>query len=764
MLKEDKEQDIASNAEALAPHGLFETPSVPDEIYQHKEEEILKGIDFDKLTRLMNISLQEIQPARSRDLILLVGKTGAGKSTTLNYLMGCPLQSRKRGARTLIDVENGPAYAEIGHDILSSKTLYPKVVPTKEFPELAYIDLPGFRDTRISEEKLCSHMGIQMAIRFAKAVRGIIVVIDFSSLIAERGTDFVDLLNILGGFLKNETVLNTTGSSSRLLFVFSKVPLDCTIEDILTTIKDANTELLSKQQTYNEELNKIMLHLAEITNFLAEWRRVNQNIEARLRVEKRILETAFDPSFIEAKKIKDIHDRYKMLSEEWQKTVVQLVGFELILKYKANPVNLFIIRGKEPDDKRKILEHIAGLQNVPPIKQEDFILDGNKDEEWNVLDKVIQRIAREGAELLRVQTSHPEEYASLKKYKKLVQEQHAQQEQLLQHLKSHTLSALELNKAYEEIFSLSEEMIKYLNKKKEEKQHKKKELKEKLSALDTAEPTRYEHPSLAPVIFEVHKPSSFGFDVKSVVLCGATSMISIPFILAGGLFGLIGGGSAKLLQQAGLNISDNKIIKISFTPLLAAMFPSMKLLILLSSESYDFQYNDLPFINIQRKCDPFSEYSEMLLGNSDWFISNIYNELGSYGFDVSREFIDPIQGKYEINYRNRNISKDYSGKLTVWIELFVEKRIHPEFKPRIDILKNELARLELVMSSYIEPDLKQVARMLEEEKKAFNRCFKKRGVTIHIMRNLREKIIAVSKAYGSFMRMSFRVSSRPKKK
>src|SRR5687767_2833695 len=62
----------------------------------------------------------------------------------------------------------------------------------------------------------------------------------------------------------------------------------------------------------------------------------------------------------------------------------------------------------------------------------------------------------------------------------------------------------------------------------------------------------------------------------------------------------------------------------------------------------------------------------------------------------------------------------YTGKVAVWIELFVEKRIHPDIKPRIAILKKNLEQLEFLMNSYLKNDHEQLAQLLVEEEKSLS--------------------------------------------
>lgn len=122
----------AENASLASLQGLFSSQNnatsatAPvEESHQRKGNEGLKGIDFDRLANLIEISRKQIEPANQRELILLVGRTGAGKSTTLNYLMGSRMSVEEVDIDTRLVVAKGEKmYAKIGHNE-DSETLHP---------------------------------------------------------------------------------------------------------------------------------------------------------------------------------------------------------------------------------------------------------------------------------------------------------------------------------------------------------------------------------------------------------------------------------------------------------------------------------------------------------------------------------------------------------------------------------------------------------------------------------------------------------------
>ena len=101
------------------------------------------------------IEMGEVQATNvdKRKAVIFIGNTGAGKSTAVNYLLGCEMESvRKRdvglaGNGRIVRVKPGSAVLEqasIGHSNQSA-TFIPDVIDTQD-PSTVYIDCPGFLD------------------------------------------------------------------------------------------------------------------------------------------------------------------------------------------------------------------------------------------------------------------------------------------------------------------------------------------------------------------------------------------------------------------------------------------------------------------------------------------------------------------------------------------------------------------------------------------------------------------------------------------
>ena len=82
--------------------------------------------------------------------IMILGLSGTGKTTLINYMNDIPLYCKKLNGKWIIDLEFNnqslPGGFNIGHES-QSETLTPNVFASKS-EEYSYIDNPGFKDTR----------------------------------------------------------------------------------------------------------------------------------------------------------------------------------------------------------------------------------------------------------------------------------------------------------------------------------------------------------------------------------------------------------------------------------------------------------------------------------------------------------------------------------------------------------------------------------------------------------------------------------------
>ncbi|NGX59786.1 MAG: GTP-binding protein EngB [Chlamydiae bacterium] len=167
-----------------------------------------------------------------KDIVLLIGNTGAGKSTLINYLFECKMRRRAASPEEVTPViECEAPIAAIEHGMVSG-TVY----PTEHFHEKSgvhFYDCPGFMDTGGSAKNIINAVAIKNLAVHAKSVR-IMVVIDYHSLIANRAREIVHTISIIHNLIG----ANFDQFASSILVVFTKVPPEINAEKIQAILKN----------------------------------------------------------------------------------------------------------------------------------------------------------------------------------------------------------------------------------------------------------------------------------------------------------------------------------------------------------------------------------------------------------------------------------------------------------------------------------------------------------------------------------------------
>ena len=143
------------------------------------------------------------------DAVIVLGNTGAGKSTFINYLAGCELEEKWVGGQLepILEVRGTSSGGErdevtpIGHG--GSKTFMPQIAAVDD---QVYCDCPGFSDNRGVEINIANAVNIKQALSQAQSLR-LVVLVNYHSLLADRANGFRDLLRTLTDLLGSEAAI-----------------------------------------------------------------------------------------------------------------------------------------------------------------------------------------------------------------------------------------------------------------------------------------------------------------------------------------------------------------------------------------------------------------------------------------------------------------------------------------------------------------------------------------------------------------------------
>lgn len=135
-----------------------------------------------------------------KDIVLVIGNTGDGKSTLVNYLLGKVMRETRLPNGTLAVECEDTAAARIGHGV-NSETALPVAYDFSE-GGVSLVDCPGFLDNRSMRSQIDASLSIFLATKKARRVKAVVVAIPRSALYETRGALFRDTARTLAGFVE----------------------------------------------------------------------------------------------------------------------------------------------------------------------------------------------------------------------------------------------------------------------------------------------------------------------------------------------------------------------------------------------------------------------------------------------------------------------------------------------------------------------------------------------------------------------------------
>lgn len=190
--------------------------------------------------------------ARDRDIVAVIGNTGAGKSTLVNLLAGKELVVSPDGEDYVLAHPEDPEAMAIG-TTGRSQTMYPKSIDVEG---LRIFDLPGFNDADGSERNLVNAALIRHILTSARSVR-LLVVAGQDQFTSDRSASIKHLMQAIQNLFvvgeQDQDLLNSA------LFVATKVTAASADVDFLLKKADArDKEALGHQLQTWKSANQLM--------------------------------------------------------------------------------------------------------------------------------------------------------------------------------------------------------------------------------------------------------------------------------------------------------------------------------------------------------------------------------------------------------------------------------------------------------------------------------------------------------------------------
>lgn len=178
-------------------------------------------------SRLKDVDTYTKQQEDNKEVVLIIGNTGAGKSTFANYIIGKSMREEKVKGSLEKGVVCDDPVMEIGHGFIS-KTTFPHT-HYDHHSSLTFCDCPGFLDTRDALFDISNVYAMTKVSRCAKSIRAIVVVLSYHSLLTDRARAIADTCRML------ETLFGRSNYSRQLhsvVVLISKAPPSMDIRDI----------------------------------------------------------------------------------------------------------------------------------------------------------------------------------------------------------------------------------------------------------------------------------------------------------------------------------------------------------------------------------------------------------------------------------------------------------------------------------------------------------------------------------------------------
>ncbi|KAG4073303.1 hypothetical protein HA402_002648 [Bradysia odoriphaga] len=153
--------------------------------------------DLNEILRYLEIGLEDIETTDVKDVVMLIGATGVGKSTLAQFIANETNTLRAQcvfGDCKIID-DSGT----IGDSIIS-KTFLPNLVFHDSF-QIPFYDMPGFNDNRNESIEIAISFFMRQILEEAETIK-IVVLANFASFRTNSKTDFANLLRNLVDLIK----------------------------------------------------------------------------------------------------------------------------------------------------------------------------------------------------------------------------------------------------------------------------------------------------------------------------------------------------------------------------------------------------------------------------------------------------------------------------------------------------------------------------------------------------------------------------------
>jgi len=251
------------------------------------KDTIMESIQ-DILESIASVDEEIGREAKGKDVVLVIGNTGAGKSTFVNYMIGKKMkETRKRSSLTKgVECEDDSAPAAlIGHGS-DSATDFPKLY--SDDLNLTYCDCPGFLDSRGAKAELVNMYSIAKIANVANKVKGVVVIANSNILEVDRGRGLVVLTDLLHSILISRGVEYLDS----MTLLMNRAPVGVTVDEL----RDCLSEVSSSQFPQNCDAKTVFDSLAGSCQFYDPLDKFDERCTTRQEIKDTVLRFGGIPS------------------------------------------------------------------------------------------------------------------------------------------------------------------------------------------------------------------------------------------------------------------------------------------------------------------------------------------------------------------------------------------------------------------------------------------------------------------------------------
>lgn len=177
------------------------------------------GILFNRTAALVEMALAEIN-VTADNAILIMGETGAGKSTLTNFMHG--IDYKKSGPKITKSKPDDIEIAKVGRTS-SSETIFPLGYKIKTLnSDALWVDMPGTQDTTGHMREIAAAVGTKALTKQVKKIKGIFLVCPWSKIEDSRLLGYRPIAEKIGRMLTKESPSSISALEKHVALVISK--------------------------------------------------------------------------------------------------------------------------------------------------------------------------------------------------------------------------------------------------------------------------------------------------------------------------------------------------------------------------------------------------------------------------------------------------------------------------------------------------------------------------------------------------------------